>query len=334
MFKKKKADLIVSLTTYGQRTQTVHHTIRSLLNQSLPPKKIVLWLDENEFASATVPASLRAISSASFEIRFCPNLRSYKKLVPALRLFPNETIITVDDDFEYPVGLIEELYNYSIQYPDHVIAARGRIINRQECTVAPYPSWQFISQPHAISGEHCLIPIGYGGVLYPPGCFHQEVTNESAFMSIAPHADDLWFKAMTWLKNTPVVVLPIATSMQMKTIEGTQESALYLTHNAGDANTDQMKALLQRFPELRTKLTSVDFYNCKTDIQFLLQQQQLVMLGKEAKEKVTEIRNAALFLENQQLGLAYQLMTLASKLKPEGTFIKDKLAAWQSKLKK
>ena len=334
MFNKKKADLIVSLTTYGQRAQTVHHTIRSLLNQSLPPKKIILWLDETEFTLATVPETLKALLNASFEICFCPNLRSYKKLIPTLKKFPNETIITVDDDFEYPERLIEDLQNCSTKYPGHVVAARGRIINRQESTVAPYPSWQFISQPHAISGEHCLIPIGYGGVLYPPGCFHLEVINESAFMNIAPHADDLWFKVMAWLNQTPVVVLPIASSMQMKTIEGTQESALYLTHNAGDANTEQMKALLQEYSELSTRLNSADFYHCRTDVQFLLQQQQFVALGKEAKERVTDIRNAALFLENQQPGLAYQLMVLASKLKPDGTFIKAKLAALQSKLKK
>jgi len=334
LFKKKQANLIVSLTTYSSRIHTVHHTINSLLKQELLPKKIILWLDEKEFTSDTIPDSLKAISSSIFEICYCANLRSYKKLIPTLEKYPNETIITVDDDFEYPATLVADLCKYSNFYPGHVVAARGRIINRVDNSVAPYPSWTFISQEHALSGEHCLIPIGYGGVLYPAGCFDNKITDEDEFMSLAPNADDLWFKAMSWLNGTPVVVIPISCSIKMKTIDGTQESALYLTHNAGDANTEQMKALINRFPALGHKLNSPDFYDCKSNIKFLLGQQQLIALGKEAKDKVVDIRNAALFLEQQQPGLAMQLLFLASKLKPEGAFIKEKLAALRSRLSK
>ena len=37
-------DIIISLTSYASRVQTVHLTIESLLNQTIKPNKIILWL--------------------------------------------------------------------------------------------------------------------------------------------------------------------------------------------------------------------------------------------------------------------------------------------------
>ena len=43
------SNIVVSLTTYGERTRLVHITIDTLLNQSVKPQKVILWLSENEF---------------------------------------------------------------------------------------------------------------------------------------------------------------------------------------------------------------------------------------------------------------------------------------------
>lgn len=50
----------------------------------------------------------KVLLNVFFEICFCFNLRSYKKLIFILKKFLNEIIIMVDDDFEYFERLIED----------------------------------------------------------------------------------------------------------------------------------------------------------------------------------------------------------------------------------
>ena len=46
---KRKPLLIVSLTSFPERINLAHITISTLLNQSLEPDKIILWLAEEQF---------------------------------------------------------------------------------------------------------------------------------------------------------------------------------------------------------------------------------------------------------------------------------------------
>lgn len=46
-----------------------------------------------------------------------------------------------------------------------------------------------------------IMALGYGGVLYPPGAFDEEVFNEKVFMRLCPYADDIWFFAMALKKE-------------------------------------------------------------------------------------------------------------------------------------
>ncbi len=53
--------IIVSLTTYGKRINTVHLTIKTLLNQTYTFDKIILWLAEDEFTLDTIPQELKEL---------------------------------------------------------------------------------------------------------------------------------------------------------------------------------------------------------------------------------------------------------------------------------
>ena len=44
---KKYVDVVVSLTTIPSRINSIHLVIRSLLKQTLSPKKIVLWVHKD-----------------------------------------------------------------------------------------------------------------------------------------------------------------------------------------------------------------------------------------------------------------------------------------------
>lgn len=330
--KNLRTALILSLTTYGERLQTVHKTIESLLKQTKKADKIILWLDKNEFSSNTLTRELKKLISKQFEIKFCPNWRSYKKLIPSVMEFPNAVIITFDDDIIYPSTLVEDLHKEHLISPQNIIASRGRIINIEEGEFAPYPSWQFLRNPSKISAKYCVMPIGYGGVLYPPNSLHEEVLNEKKFMNLAPHADDLWFKAMALLRSTKTIILPQCASLKMELIEGTQESALFVTHNAGDANTIQMKAIAKEFCQINDVIQLQEFNNIELPADSLINFLKNEEIVQFVRANTDLIRDSAIALEKHNMNFSYVLMKTAKFLRPKGPKITQLLEKYKQAL--
>lgn len=323
---------IISLTTYGERINTVHRVIDSLIKQHDKPYKIVLWLDEAELSRDALPQELKDRISDLVEVRFCPDYRSYKKLIPALTEYSGYSIITVDDDFEYPPELVSNLRAASKQYPDAVIASRGRIMNTSQGNLESYPSWELVDLDEPLVAQYSAVPIGYAGILYPPGILHKEVTNIEQFQKLSPHADDLWFKAMTMLNGKATVILPLMWSMKIKTIEGTQENALYMTHNAGDANTEQMRNILQAYPELQKIMQASNFHSASFSAIKIVRNAKQSHIGKVAGQRIMPIRNAALLIEKMDTQIALKLMEIAKAIRPAGPLINQKIQEYRKKL--
>lgn len=64
-----------------------------------------------------------------------------------------------------------------------------------------YHSWEeydFYSE----ANSKFLIPIGYGGILYPPKALYKDVIKDDLFLKLSPKADDLWFWFCGILNNT------------------------------------------------------------------------------------------------------------------------------------
>ena len=133
--------VIVSLTSFPAAIPYAVEAIRSVLNGSVLPDKVVLYLDTQKFPDGTLPTELEDLKAESpmFEVRFDEaEIRSYKKLIPALRDFPNDIIVTIDDDIAYHSNMLRDLVRLNKQFPNAIIAHRVRkaILN------APYRKWR------------------------------------------------------------------------------------------------------------------------------------------------------------------------------------------------
>lgn len=193
-------EIIVSLTTYSKRIYQVHLVIESLLEQNLQADKIILWLDKDEFKSVDeLPINLRRLMQYGLEIGFCDNLRSYKKLVPTLKKYPEAIIITTDDDIIYPEDFVERLYRAYLIDSSKIYFYRGHRMKVSDDNVEAYKNWDLEVEMKQSSLFN--FPTGCGGVLYTCELIDKEVLNEEVFMKIAPTADDVWFKAMTLKKG-------------------------------------------------------------------------------------------------------------------------------------
>ena len=132
------------------------------------------------------------------EVRFCKDVRSYTKLLPALQAFPDDIIITVDDDIIYNANIIESLYKAHLDNPTKICAQKARYPSvDSEGNVRPYDNWH--TPP---STYYWLMPLGVYGVLYPPHCLHPDVCKEKLFRELCPLADDIWFWIMALRHGT------------------------------------------------------------------------------------------------------------------------------------
>jgi hypothetical protein len=98
--------VVVSLTSFPLRIGKLHQVVSSLLDQSMQPSRIVLYLPLSEFPCRSVPRSLSRLEGEQFEIRFVSdNLRPYNKLLPAIADFPGTWIaVTWNSAFMVTTG--------------------------------------------------------------------------------------------------------------------------------------------------------------------------------------------------------------------------------------
>lgn len=250
-----ETELIVSFTTYSKRIYDVHLVIESIALQTKKPNRVILWLDESEFNFENIPIILKKQVLRGLEIRFCPNYRSYKKLVPALNSFPNANIITIDDDIIYPHDMVELLMLEHQSYPEFVLGHRVHKLKVKNKKILPYSHWDHNIESD-ISGFN-IVPTGAGGVLYPQGSLALDCTNVDEFSEVAPNADDIWFKAMSLLnsrqckkvggnRNYTSYFVPILNS---------QDIGLYNDNVNEGGNDFQIQKTFEKYKQLIEKLT-------------------------------------------------------------------------------
>lgn len=197
------SDIIVSLTSYGHRLEDVApYAIYSIFCQSHLPNRIVLWLDNEHWNDENLPPLIKRLKKSGLEVYYCEDIKSYKKLLPSLKKFPDNPIIVIDDDSYYDRDLVKwlvEAYEHSDKRT--VFATCANIPEKRKGKYIPYAEWK--SDKFAdIQTEVALI--GCGGGIYPPGIFDEEIFNKDVFMSLAPTADDLWFWVQEKRMGVPV----------------------------------------------------------------------------------------------------------------------------------
>ncbi len=240
------SSLVVSLTSYRPRFPTLALTLRSLLDQRTEADRTVLWVTPEDLPD--LPAEVLALRGSGLEIATVRNLRSYKKLVPALRSFPDCTIVTADDDAYYDPDWLTRLVATAKASPGAVVGLRCHMarMDKDGCLL-PYNSWDHETEATKPGHEReRLFPTGVGGILYPPEALVRQALDEDRFMRLCPSADDVWFFWMARLAGTRHRRAPEAH--QILFWPDSQKVALFW-HNVIDApgNDEAIRALEAEF---------------------------------------------------------------------------------------
>ena len=257
MLNQKK--VIVSLTSFPAAIGYAKDAIKSILSGNTLPDKVVLYLTFSQFKDSEIPLELTILATNNplFEIRnYDEEIRSYRKLIPALKDFPNDIIVTIDDDVRYHKHMLGDLLHLHAQIPDAIIANRAKKIKLN----APYRQWKkyrwyhFFTQRLNFSFKN--IQTGVGGVLYPPNSLDKEMLDSDLFREIAPTTDDIWFWAAAVSNGTYIVPYPFGKHNKPRGLEKPENLSLKTTNfkRGTDLNRSAFEKILKKYPAIRQRI--------------------------------------------------------------------------------
>lgn len=253
-----KPEVVVSMTSFPQAIAYAMRAVQSLLSGTVLPDKLVLYLTFAQFGEKGIPAELRALAARNpiFEVRnFDPDIRSYRKLIPALRDYPEAIIVTVDDDVHYHPDMLRDLLRLHARHPHAVLAHRARRIKLGK----PYRKWSkyrwydFLFR--RIHRSFANLQTGVGGVLYPPHSLDPEMMQIDLFTRAAPSCDDIWFWAAAASNGYPVIPVPFGHNKPKGVGKPKAISLKTNNYKSGtDRNTAALRAILTMYPALESLL--------------------------------------------------------------------------------
>ena len=244
---------VISITSFPARIATVNQTIESIINQNYPYKCITLWLADSQFPNKEkdLPESLIKLKDAkSLCIGWCEDTKSYKKLIPSLKKYPNDAIITIDDDLIYPVDWLERLVCAYMNDKSSIHTMRAHGIKIDSLLhIQPYANW--MSNMDCAEKSYFNFFTGVGGVLYPPKTLSDNVLNEKQMLKLCPNADDIWFWANAILNRTKInLVTPNIGPLNY--VPGSQDGdiPLWKVNVTMGLNDLHMSNLLKKYTEV------------------------------------------------------------------------------------
>ena len=252
--------VIISLTTIPVGIPNAICAIQSILNGRVLPDKIVLYLTAEQFPNNELPCELHDFMDKNpiLEVRLYEvNIRSYTKLIPALSDFPNDIIVTIDDDIIYHKSMLKKLLIMHKIFPKAVIGHRIRCIK----IGVPYKKWKRYKYHRFFTNgfrpKYSNFQTGVGGVLYPPNCLKKEMLDSSIYMKIAPTVDDVWFWAAAVANGTKIVPVWFGCYNLVeneKPDEVCLKSVNLVRYAGVDVNRETVEKILELYPIIKERL--------------------------------------------------------------------------------
>jgi hypothetical protein len=257
----------ICLTTISTRLHTLEQVVRSLQRQTMPPRRIHIYLSQAPYLldEGVDPQDerLKALQDdPTVQLHWVENLGPYRKFALYLQSPANDSdddrFITVDDDTLYPPRFIEYL---SSKHHRHqcVVAHRGRRMRlRPSRGFADYTNWHDgLHEPRLGN-----LPTGQSGVIYRRAYFPADLQLEAA-LRLAPTHDDLWLRWLTAMQGVPALITQpnaaaktAALAFPMAEISSNYaKSSLWFAFNAPDAanrvtNDQAVRAIHNHFMTL------------------------------------------------------------------------------------
>ena len=244
-------NIIISLTSYTKRFDTLDLCIKSLLMQTIKPDKVVLYLARKD--GENIPFKILKLKQYGLDIRIVSeDYRPHKKYMYAMEEFTDSLIITVDDDAIYSNNLVKALLDTHRKYPNAVVTGRAREIKITNGIFSPYNEWKLSGKREEPS--MMMLATGVGGILYPPKLLDVDMATNREYIEKYIDVDDLWLKNVEILSNIPTVLCGLNIDIGRYDIPSAQKRGLFVKNTGIENNNDKKWNELNKEFKLFNKL--------------------------------------------------------------------------------
>jgi len=236
------SDYRISLTSWRPRLPDLPLVLLTLLNQTLRPREIVVWLTATDHAAIAEPIRARF---TAFGVRFeiCADLKCHTKWLPILEEGHRAPFVICDDDIVYPRNWFGALV--AEDRPDAYVGAKcHRITLDPKGLIRPYSEWEKQIGPGG-PPSHRVFITGVGGAVIHPERIAAEFRDRKGLMESCPRADDIWLKLAHMAAGVPCA----KTRYRFPCLElpDTDQTGLAVSNVDRGGNDRQMIAQLNHF---------------------------------------------------------------------------------------
>lgn len=246
MLQYEKERLVVSFTSMPRRIENIPAVVDSIMAQTTVPDKIVLYLHEDDFPKRNLPDAVIGLTDKykSFEIRWPErNLGVHLKIIPALKDFPNDLIVNIDDDMIYDEEFIQKLVECHLENPGCVCCnfCHGVKYENDAFRVVKVPQYTGVSNKSVMN----RLLSGHGS-LYPPHIFDGTcIFDSDAMLAIAKTHDEIWMWGNLFMKGIETVRVGYYKMGEQYKHRFDQSFGLCCTVNTADAEAKMMKDMTE-----------------------------------------------------------------------------------------
>lgn len=236
------APVAVSLTSYGARLAHVALTIESIAAGDVRPRRLILWVSDDDFSPADHPMLARQVSRG-LEILRTADLGPHKKSFPYCLAYADHglPLVSADDDILYPSGWLSTLVESHVRFPHDFVGLRAHgVRTTSHGQVAPYAQWEPIQG--SSTGPRTFLTSGAGAV-FPQSMMRALRDSGDEFLQTCPKADDVW-NYVTALRNG-ITLRKVSSSLSAYSLPGSQREALHHDNVTAGGNDDQLARTLR-----------------------------------------------------------------------------------------
>lgn len=217
--------VVINITSISSRLDLCGATVWSLIQQSRLPDKINIWLSHAPYMAdkgvENIPEWVGELNKIHdiITINFTDNIGPYRKIIPALRNSPVDSVLVyADDDVIYGKDWLFELCSTYEKYNgEYVVSSRVRLMKKNFLGIhRSYNDFPLCIDSRLLSKDFLIT--GVGGCILSKAHINESLIEDNEFLSVAPRADDIWLSKIIILSGSKVMPAPQAL-VQVYTIE-------------------------------------------------------------------------------------------------------------------
>lgn len=240
---KNDFNIIISISVSINEINDIKYTLYSILNQSLKPSTIILWICESDFPNKEndLPEDLLFLTKFGIEIRWYNHSYKLINLINIFKEFSNDLVINVPNNLFFEKNWLKHLYDSHRSNPKDIISNHAKRLYSVD--VENIICDDFNESIEELDSSLLNVIDDNFTTLYPPNSLEDLVFDLDLFKKLSI-SDNIWLWAMAVKKGTKINFLGDMSSFKYT----------FIDDNQSDNYNEDISIVLNYFSDLKEKL--------------------------------------------------------------------------------